>query len=231
MISGRARGAVTRARLQFVVIRAAQSAQPSSAEFGRTSRAEFVRTSRCSVHRRPDSGQRQRPHVFGGYERNSGGWYRTGRIPGRSDGSTSGITTASWRGGGMWTTAGPTTRAQQKHVSARAGSVGDPEPVQSVAQLLSVAPCIGSSWQQEPAAARSNPSHNDQDECDSANDGSQPIVGHGPVSIAHRARPLHSRPVLDRRHCFRTPCTTIRISVARGPRSADAAYLTRTLSY
>lgn len=60
----------------------------------------------------------------------------------------------------MWATAEPTARAQQKHVSAGAGWDGDPDPVQSVARALSVAPCIGSSWQQKPAQARSNPSHN-----------------------------------------------------------------------
>jgi hypothetical protein len=43
--------------------------------------------------------------------------------------------------------------------------------------------------------------------------------------------PASFRHVPERRHGFLTAFTTMRISAARGPLSADAPYLTRTLSY
>ncbi len=70
-----------------------------------------------------------------------------------------------------------------------------------------------------------------QGECDSTNDARMPTMGHGPVSIAHRAYLLPAVRALDRRHGFLTALTAMRISTARSPLSGDAPYLTRTLSY
>lgn len=56
----------------------------------------------------------------------------------------------------------------------------------------------------------------DQSECGSADDTGVPILGHGPVSIAHRACRPSFRHVPARRHGFLTAFTTMRISAARG---------------
>ena len=78
----------------------------------------------------------------------------TGRVvfPVDPTDATSGIITAAWRGGGTWITAGPTTgRSRNTYLPAWAQSE-ILNPWQSVAQPLSVAPGIGSSWQQTPVS-------------------------------------------------------------------------------
>lgn len=107
--------------------------------------------------------------------------------------------------------------------SPRTRAVRRPATLCGTGSLLVLAACAGS------GVVESEPHY--QGESDSTNDAGVPIVGHGPVSIAHRACPLFFGHVPDWRHCFLTAFTTMRISVARGPLSADAAYLTRTLSY